>query len=113
MNFLSTQALINSLGFTISPVNKFVFTAGLNWVIKDGIGQLGSIFFAARFSQNLEINIKEWRIIAIFLINASLFMEILTLLQPNHFLLIASLANTSKKNIYYSKINQFDNFRSN
>ena len=96
MNFLSTQALINSLGFSTSIAGRFAFSAGLNWVIKDGIGQLGSILFAAKFSHHMEANLKEWRLFANYLLNASIFMEILTLLLPTHFLIIASLANVCK-----------------
>jgi hypothetical protein len=96
MNFISTQVMINSLGINISPTKKYAFSAGLNWVIKDGIGQLGSIFYAAKYSHHMEINLKEWRLFATILLNASVFMEILTVLLPQHFLLIASLANISK-----------------
>jgi hypothetical protein len=96
MNFISTQVMINSLGINISPLKKYAFSAGLNWVIKDGIGQLGSIFYAAKYSHQMEINLKEWRLFATVLLNASVFMEILTVLLPQHFLLIASLANISK-----------------
>lgn len=96
MNFISTQVLINSLGINTIPGNKYVFSAGLNWVIKDGIGQLGSIFFSAKFSHQMEINLKEWRLFATVLLNASVFMEILIVLLPQHFLLSASVANISK-----------------
>lgn len=93
MNFISTQVLINSLGLNISESSKYAFSAGLNWVIKDGIGQLGSIFFSAKFQHNVERNLKEWRRKANIIYNAAIILEISTLLSPHNFLLIASIAN--------------------
>ena len=101
MNFLSTQILINSLGLNISDTKKYAFSAGLNWVIKDGIGQLGSIFFAAKYSHNVERNLKEWRMKGNLLLSASIMFEICTLISPQNFLIIASTANICK---YYLQI---------
>jgi len=93
MNFLSTQVLINSLGLNISDTKKYAFSAGLNWVIKDGVGQVGSIFFAAKYSHNIERNLKEWRMKANIISNAAILMEISTVLSPQNFLFIASISN--------------------
>jgi hypothetical protein len=40
MNFLTTQVLINSLNLNISKSTSFALSAGLNWAIKEGIGQI-------------------------------------------------------------------------
>jgi len=39
MTFISTQVLINSLGFNRNQ--SIGISAGLNWVLKDTIGQIG------------------------------------------------------------------------
>lgn len=44
MNFLSTQVLINSLGLGVSKTVSYGISAGLNWVLKDSIGQLCKFF---------------------------------------------------------------------
>jgi hypothetical protein len=41
MNFLTTQALINSLNLNIARSTGFALSAGLNWAIKEGVGQVG------------------------------------------------------------------------
>ena len=41
MNFISTQVLINSLGLGISKSTGYAFSAGMNYVIKEGFGQAG------------------------------------------------------------------------
>jgi len=43
MNFISTQVLINSLGMNISKSSGYAFSAGLNYVIKEGFGQAGML----------------------------------------------------------------------
>ena len=40
MMFISTQVLVNSLGFNKN--SSMAMSAGLNWVLKDTIGQIGN-----------------------------------------------------------------------
>jgi hypothetical protein len=65
-------------------------------VLKDGIGQLGAILFASRYGRNFDEDIKKWRFMAQAALNFSIYIEILTLKFPNHFLALASLANIGK-----------------
>jgi hypothetical protein len=41
-NFITIQLLINSMGLGISKTTTAVFSAGMNWAIKEGIGQVGN-----------------------------------------------------------------------
>lgn len=74
--------------------------AAYTWVLKDGLGQLGGIMFAARYGSNFDEDIKKWRFMAMFALNVSILIEILTLKFPHLFLLLASIANVGK-NICY------------
>lgn len=74
--------------------------AAYTWVLKDGLGQLGGIMFAARYGSNFDEDIKKWRFMAMFALNVSILIEILTLKFPHLFLLLASVANVGK-NICY------------
>lgn len=53
MNFVTTQVLINALNLNISKTTGLVFSAGMNWAIKEGLGQMGNnlavIYFLYRF----------------------------------------------------------------
>jgi len=42
MNFITIQLLINSMGLNINKSNTLMFSAGMNWAIKEGIGQVGN-----------------------------------------------------------------------
>ena len=70
--------------------------AAYTWVLKDGLGQLGGILFAARYGTNFDEDIKKWRFMSILALNVSVYIEILTLKFPGSFLLLASLANIGK-----------------
>ena len=65
-------------------------------MLKDGLGQLGGILFASRYGRNFDEDIKKWRFMAMVALNISIYIEILTLKFPDHFLLLASLANEGK-----------------
>jgi hypothetical protein len=97
MNFLSTQALITSLGLRVSRPTAFSLSAGMNWVLKDGFGQIGSIFFAAKYSKSIEMDLKKWRIISLWMYNLAMICDCLTLFRPEYFIFIASSATLRKK----------------
>jgi len=47
MGFLSTQSLFVALGSNMTQAN--VAAAAYQWVLKDGLGQLGAILFASKY----------------------------------------------------------------
>ena len=59
-----------------------VAAAAYTWVLKDGIGQVGAIFFAARYGSNFDADIKKWRFMSILTYNAALWVEITALAFP-------------------------------
>lgn len=106
MSFLSTQMLINKLG--LSTMKTIKLSAGLNWVLKNGIGQITSFIFASNLSQAFERNTKQWRVVSVLIGNSALFIEMLCnkLTNPYHILLFASIAQACiiiSLNIFYSK----------
>lgn len=74
--------------------------ASLNWVIKDGIGQLGGVVFASVVSNRFDADPKRWRFLAAVSMHSASFVELLTPLFPGYFLPLASIANVGK-NISY------------
>lgn len=49
MNFITIQLLINSMGLNVSKTSTMMFSAGMNWAIKEGLGQVGIIIFLQFF----------------------------------------------------------------
>lgn len=91
---MSTQALFVALGGTTTQSQ--MAAAAYTWVLKDGLGQLGGILFAARYGTNFDEDIKKWRYMSMLALNIAIYIEIMTLKFPQHFLLLASVANIGK-----------------
>lgn len=80
--------------------------AALNWVLKDGLGQLGGMAFTALYfnspimhrlvNSRLDADSRGWRILSAWLLEISTWLEVLTPLFPRYFLLLATLANMGK-----------------
>jgi hypothetical protein len=92
---LSTNALLTSLGVGVGAALPMAAT--INWVLKDGLGSLGMIVYAAhgggaRFDGDAKVT--KWR--ADLLFNVGVLLELLTPLVPAFFLPLASLANLAK-----------------
>ncbi|GLC60268.1 hypothetical protein PLESTB_001592600 [Pleodorina starrii] len=72
-------------------------TAGaLNWVLKDGMGQLGTLLFGKTIAHNFDVHSKTWFFLSAVMLQAAAALELMTVLLPGHFLLMGSLANTLK-----------------
>jgi hypothetical protein len=72
-------------------------TAGaLNWVFKDGLGQLGTLLFGRVIAHRFDIAPRMWYLIASTKLNIAMLLEISTLLMPGYFLPVASVANALK-----------------
>ncbi|KAG5177456.1 vitamin B6 photo-protection and homoeostasis-domain-containing protein [Tribonema minus] len=90
---LSTQALLHAVGLGAGAVP---LAAALNWVVKDGLGQLGGIAFSALVNTRFDANPKMWRMVAAVSLDCSTALELLAPLFPAHFLPLAAIANAGK-----------------
>ena len=91
---LSTQALLCAVG--IGQATAMPLAATLNWVLKDGLGQLGSVVTAAVVSDRFDSDPKRWRLFATCCETAARTLESASPLAPGYFLLVASVANLGK-----------------
>jgi hypothetical protein len=72
-------------------------TAGaLNWVFKDGLGQLGTLLFGRVIAHRFDVAPRMWYLIASTKLNIAMLLEISTVLMPGYFLPVASVANALK-----------------
>jgi Vitamin B6 photo-protection and homoeostasis len=91
---LSTQALLFAIGLGASTA--IPAAAALNWVIKDGLGQLGGVIFTSFTSNKFDLDPKRWKMVAALSMDAASLLEIITPLFPAYFLPLASIANIGK-----------------
>ena len=90
---LSTQALLYAVGLGAGAIPV---AAAVNWVLKDGLGQLGGVLYAALLGQRFDADPKRHRFLSGVALQAATAVELMTPLLPGYFLLLASVANIGK-----------------
>lgn len=90
---LSMQSLFYAAGL---GSGSLPMAAALNWVMKDGLGQLGGVLFASLVNSRFDTDAKRFRMLSAMALDASILMEVMTPLVPGYFLLVASVANCGK-----------------
>jgi hypothetical protein len=90
---LSMQALLYAVGLGAGSIP---LAGALNWVIKDGLGQLGGVLCSSLVNNKFDAHPKRWRFAANLIMDSSSFIELLSPLAPQYFIAIASLANIGK-----------------
>lgn len=91
---LSMQSLLLAIG--IGSASSLPIAATMNWVLKDGLGQLGGVVFASAVSSRFDANPKLWRMVSAVAMETASLIELLLPLAPQYFLLGASIANIGK-----------------
>eukprot|EP00050_Salpingoeca_kvevrii_P008650 m.304263 g.304263 ORF g.304263 m.304263 type:complete len:488 (+) comp16730_c0_seq1:76-1539(+) len=94
---LSMQALLFAVGLGAGAIP---LAAAINWILKDGLGQLGGVIYAAVFGGKFDDDPKRHRWFATVALQASTTLEVLTPMFPHLFLPFASIANVGK-NVSY------------
>ena len=97
LGVLSTQQLLLALG-----IGSVSTSAALNWIMKDGIGQLGGVLFAGTVGSRFDGSVKHYRWVSSLVLNLACALEMAAPWFPSHFLLIASLSTTGKNVSYLS-----------
>ena len=88
---LATQAMLLSVGAGSAGLP---IAAAINWVLKDGIGQLGSIVVSSLINRNFDSDPKRYRFQAVALGQVSNLLSILSLSYPPAFLALTSISST-------------------
>ena len=88
---LATQSLLCAVG--VGSAQALPIAASLNWVLKDGIGQLAAVVSAAVISDRFDSDPKRWRALAALAEAAARCLNASTPFAPYLFLPIASAAN--------------------
>lgn len=89
----ATQNLLLAVG--VGRKSAAPVAAALQWVVRDGIGRSGRMFFS-QIGRGFDAETKQYRLAAAFVLNMSCAIEAITPLLPNLFLPLACLANMAK-----------------
>ncbi|GJQ08305.1 hypothetical protein GpartN1_g96.t1 [Galdieria partita] len=94
MGVFATEALLFGLG--LGRKSTPATSAAISWVLKDGLGYIGKVFYGSIAGNQFDVDPKSWRLAADAVEDAGGVLEIVTPLFPSHFLLLASVANAMK-----------------
>ncbi|KAL4527934.1 hypothetical protein Ndes2437B_g00062 [Nannochloris sp. 'desiccata'] len=90
---LASTFLLYSVGLGAGAIP----TAGaLSWILKDGLGQLGTLLFGRAMAHNFDLSSRSWYVAASGKLNLAMGLEIATALAPQWFLPLAATANAVK-----------------
>ncbi|XP_075653426.1 protein root UVB sensitive 4-like isoform X1 [Castanea sativa] len=95
LQVLATQAMLRAIGIGYS--RSLPSAAALNWVLKDGLGRLSRCIYTAGLASAFDTNLKRVRFSTSVMFSLSIGVELLTPVFPQHFLLLASIANIAKQ----------------
>nr|GMD84619.1 protein root UVB sensitive 3 isoform X1 [Ipomoea batatas] len=91
---LSTQALLSAIG--VGEKSATVIGATFQWFLRDLSGMIGGILFTFYQGSNLDSSAKMWRLIADFMNDLGMLMDLLSPLLPSAFLFILCLGSLSR-----------------
>jgi len=91
---LATQSLLQALG--VGAAAALPAAAATNWVLKDGLGQLGGMLYAAVLGHRFDADPKRWRQASALALDAAGALEVCMALAPLPFLPAAALANVAR-----------------
>ena len=87
---LSTQAMLLAVG--IGQPGALPMAAVINWLLKDGLGHLGSILVGTKINTKFDSDPKRYKFLSVFLGQCANCLGILSLTRPTMFLLFTSLS---------------------
>ncbi|CAG8605487.1 4774_t:CDS:10 [Paraglomus brasilianum] len=97
---LCSQAMLSSLG--LGQAEAAAGAVAIQWVLKDGFGEIGKLFFIKRFAYSFDSHPKTWRMISETFAVVGYFLQLCTCIaKPSLFLPLASLGNAFES-IQYS-----------
>ncbi|OQS06953.1 hypothetical protein THRCLA_01025 [Thraustotheca clavata] len=91
---LATQSVLESVGVgneTITPL-----AAALQWVLRDGSGMLGGLFFAYGVGPKFDANVKFWRLYADVINDFGLTLDMLAPFFPNYVTQVLCISSVCK-----------------
>ncbi|ERM98082.1 hypothetical protein AMTRI_Chr10g70 [Amborella trichopoda] len=91
---LSTQALLGAIG--VGEQTATVIGATFQWFLRDFTGMLGGVLFTFYQGSNLDSNAKMWRLVADFMNDLGMLMDLVSPIFPSGFVVIICLGSLSR-----------------
>lgn len=91
--------MLTSLG--VGAAQAAAGAVAIQWVLKDGFGEVGKLIFTRVFAKSFDTRPKTWKFVGEMLANIGSFFMIMTAFAPaQYFLVLASVGNTARSISY-------------
>ncbi|KAJ3100176.1 hypothetical protein HDU97_002457 [Phlyctochytrium planicorne] len=105
VSVLCNQSMLESLGVSTSPAAAGGTAVAIQWVMKDGLGEIGKLFFIQRFARSFDSHPKTWKLVGEVASISGAILQLLTVVAgPGWFLVFASLG-FALRSIHFSIYN--------
>ncbi|ORZ10783.1 vitamin B6 photo-protection and homoeostasis-domain-containing protein [Absidia repens] len=92
ISVLCSQAMLGSLG--LGAAEAAGGAVAIQWVLKDGIGEVGKLFFIKRYASSFDSHPKTWKIVGEGMSSVGSFLQLCTcVVSVNLFLPLAAVGN--------------------
>ncbi|KAH6564787.1 hypothetical protein BASA50_006429 [Batrachochytrium salamandrivorans] len=102
ISVLTAQAMLTSIGASAAAHETAALAIAVDWVLKDGIGELGKMLLVQRFAHQFDTHPKLWKLYGEGCSVVGALVQIATcIVSPHYFLLLASIG-VGLRAIHYS-----------
>ncbi|KAI8824199.1 vitamin B6 photo-protection and homoeostasis-domain-containing protein [Fimicolochytrium jonesii] len=101
VSVLCSQAMLASIGIGSTAAAAGTAVA-VQWVLKDGIGEIGKLFFIQRFARSFDSHPKTWKFVGEVSSLTGAFMQLCTVVSPSSWFLPLASAGYALRSIHYS-----------
>ncbi|KAJ8329521.1 hypothetical protein O5D80_002342 [Batrachochytrium dendrobatidis] len=102
ISVLTAQAMLTSIGASTAAHETAALAIAVDWVLKDGIGELGKMLMIQRFAHQFDTHPKRWKLYGEACSISGALMQLATCItNPHHFLFFASIG-VGLRSMHYS-----------
>lgn len=91
---ITTRSLL--IGAGVGEATSTPLSAAISWVLKDGFGMIGSLIVAYVYADSFEVYTKEWRLVADFLNNLALILDLVSSTVPSLYFVVLVCSSICK-----------------
>ncbi|TPX56246.1 hypothetical protein SpCBS45565_g08445 [Spizellomyces sp. 'palustris'] len=100
VSVLCNQAMLSSIG--VGSPAATTGAVAIQWVLKDGIGEIGKLFFIQRFSRSFDSHPKTWKLVGEVSSLGGAFLQLCTAIAPGGWFLGLAGVGYALRSIHYS-----------
>ncbi|KAI9017313.1 vitamin B6 photo-protection and homoeostasis-domain-containing protein [Gaertneriomyces semiglobifer] len=101
VSVLCSQAMLESIGVGSTAAAAGTAVA-VQWVLKDGIGEVGKLFFIQQFARSFDSHPKTWKLIGELSSTCGAMLQLATIISPTSWFLPLASAGYALRSIHYS-----------